>query len=220
MSAPDPYGRDRRPGVHGLRVGAVPGVTVTKWSRIWRERFPRLTLEVLDVAESDQRAALDDNRVDMCFVRLPVDADGVHAIPLYAEVPVVVVPRDHPVSLYDEVTLAELGEEEVLDAADPGLAVDLVAGGAGVLLVPQSVARSYSRRDLVHRPVRDAAPTQVALAWLADNPHELIEEFIGIVRGRTPNSTRTSRPENPRADPAPPRSRGAARRRPGPRGSR
>jgi hypothetical protein len=35
-------------------------------------------------------------------------------------------------------------------------------------------------------------PTEIALAWLVDNPNELIEEFIGIVRGRTANSSRTA----------------------------
>lgn len=170
----------------------MPGVTVTKWTRIWADRHPRTRLELVDVPEEEQRAALDDGRVDMCFVRLPVDDTRLHAIPLYEEVPVVIVPKDHPVSLFDEVSLADLSEETVLDDVDPEQAVDLVAGGAGVLLVPQSIARSHSRRDLVYRPVSDAVPTRIALAWLVENPNELIEEFIGIVRGRTPNSSRSA----------------------------
>ena len=32
----------------------------------------------------------------------------------------------------------------------------------------------------------------IALAWLEDNPNELIDEFIGIVRGRTAQSSRTA----------------------------
>jgi DNA-binding transcriptional LysR family regulator len=187
---------DRTAAARGLRVGFVPGVTVTKWTRIWADRHPRTRLELVDVVEEEQRAALDDAGVDMCFVRLPVDGSRLHVIPLYEEVPVVVVPKDHPVSLFDEVSLADLSEETVLDDVDPEQAVDLVAGGAGVLLVPQSIARSHSRRDLVYRPVSDAAPTRIALAWLVENPNELIEEFIGIVRGRTPNSSRSSAPSS------------------------
>lgn len=175
-----------------LRVGHVPGVTVRRWQRVWAERFPRLALELSEVAESDQRAALDEGRVDLCFVRLPVDGAALHVIPLYEEVPVVVVPRDHPVSLYDEVSLADLADETLLDPVDGVDPFDLVAGGAGVLLAPHSVARSRSRRDLVFRPVSDGTPTRVGLAWLAENPQELIEEFIGIVRGRTANSSRSS----------------------------
>ena len=177
-----------------LRVGFVPGVTLTKWRRIWSERFPRLSLEVIAVTEADQQAAIEDERVDMCFVRLPVATERLHVIPLYEEVPVVVAPKDHPVAVFDEVSLADLSEEDTLEGFEPDEAMDLVAGGAGVVFVPQSVARTLSRRDLVHRPVSDASPTRIGLAWLRDNPHEMIEEFIGIVRGRTVNSSRSARP--------------------------
>jgi len=173
----------------------VPGVTLTKWRRVWAERFPRLSLEVVEVAEVEQREAIEAERVDMCFVRLPLAGERLHVIPLYEEVPVVVAPKDHPVSVFDEVSREDLSEEDTLEGFEPGEAMDLVAGGAGVVFVPQSVARSLSRRDLVYRPVSDAPPTRVALAWLRDNPHEMIEEFIGIVRGRTVNSSRTRRPE-------------------------
>lgn len=189
----------------GLRIGFVPGVTPTRWRRIWGERFPRIRMELVEVAVVDQRAAIVTGRVDMCFVRLPMDPDGLHLIPLYEEVPVVVVPADHPVSLFDAVDLADLSEENVLDDGGPGDAFDLVAGGAGVLLVPHSVARSRSRRDLVYRPVTDAGPTQVCLAWPVEAGSELIEDFIGIVRGRTPNSSRTARPAPPAVQASPDR---------------
>jgi len=187
-----PAGQDD--AVPGLRVGFVPGVTVTKWRRIWADRFRRIDLAVIEVAQSAQRSALDDGQVDMCFVRLPLADDALHVIPLYEEVPVVVVAKDHPISLFDEVTLGDLSDENILDGADTDVAIDLVAGAAGVLLVPHSIARSHSRRDLVYRPISDATPTQIGLAWLTGNPHEMIEEFIGIVRGRTVNSSRSPRP--------------------------
>lgn len=149
-------------------------------------------MDVVEVPVAAQRTALDTTVVDMCFVRLPVGDEGLHVIRLYDEVPVVVVPKDHPIAAFDAITLADLVDENVLDEAESADAVDLVAGGAGVLCVPHSIARSHSRRDLVYRPITDAPPTTIALAWLAANPHELIEEFVGIVRGRTANSSRTA----------------------------
>ena len=109
--------------------------------------------------------------------------------PLYDEMTVAWVSKDHPVAAYDEVTLADLADETLLTDLD-AVAIDRVNAGA-VLLVPMSVARSASRRDLVHRPVTDAEPTSISLAWRTDNEHPLIDEFIGIVRGRTANSSRT-----------------------------
>lgn len=195
---------------HGLRVGQVPGVTLTKWRRVWAERFPRTPLDVLAVAQADQRAVLDAGAVDLCFARLPLETDGLHAIPLYEERPVVVAPTDHPLAAFDDVTVADLAGETLVDADLPD-AFDRVAWGAGVLRVPHSIARSHSRRDLVHRPVTDAKPTTIVLAWRVDNPNDLIEEFIGVVRGRTVNSSRTAAARA--AAPAPRSPRSARQRR-------
>ncbi len=172
----------------GLRLGAVPGVTLTKWRRLWAERYAS-TLTVVDVDLANQVEVLRRGEVDLCFVRLPVDRDGLHTIALYDEVMVAWVAKDHPIAVYDEVTMADLADETTLSLLDP-VAVDRVLGGC-VLVVPMSIARSASRRDLVHRPITDAAPSTVALAWLIDNGHPLIDEFIGVVRGRTPQSSRS-----------------------------
>ena len=163
---------------------------------------------MVEIAQSAVQSALDQGRLDMCFARLPLDRDRLQVIPLYFETPVVVARKDHPIAAYDEISLTDLADESTIDADHPD-AIDLVAGGAGVLLVPQSIARSHSRRDLVHRPISDGTPTQVGLAWLSSNPSELIEDFIGVVRGRTVNSSR-SRPQP--AQPAKPSRQSPSRR--------
>lgn len=174
-----------------LRVGKVPGVTVTKWRGIWADRFRGIRLDVTDVDQPDQRQVLTSGQVELCFVRLPIDDDGLHLIRLYDELPVAWVSKDHVVAAADEVTLADLADDTVLTSATPHN-IDLVALGEAVLYVPQSIARSQSRRDLVPLPITDAPHTTVGIAWLKDNPNELIDEFIGIVRGRTANSSRTA----------------------------
>ncbi len=185
-----------------LRVGQVPGVTTTKWQRIWADRFPQVGLEFIDVAESEQRIGLDHGHLDLCFVRLPVVRDGLHLIPLYDELAVVVARKDHPIAVFDEVELADLADEAVIGADHPD-AIDLVAGGAGVMFVPQSIARAQSRRDLVYRPVLGLPPTQVGLAWRTGDDNPLVEDFIGIVRGRTANSSRSRTPSPTPTETAP-----------------
>ena len=165
-------------------------MTLTKWERIWAERFPGVPLLVVELEEADQRRALLDGRVDMCFARLPLDRDGLHAIPLYEELPVVWLSKDHVLAELDEVTTADLADENVLHAADPA-SIELAGYSSAVLRVPMSVARSGQRRDMVHLVVTDAEPTSIVLAWLRDNDAQLLEEFIGVVRGRTVNSSRT-----------------------------
>jgi DNA-binding transcriptional LysR family regulator len=190
-----------------FRVGFVTGATPDKWARIWRERHPRRPLELVPVEQDAQEAGLRDGSLDMCLVRLPVDREGLHCIPLYDEVPVVVLPVEHVATVVDEVTLEDLAEEQLVLPHSSGWtpsvpqldfppmsvkdAVEVVASGSGVLLVPLSVARLHHRKDVTHRPVTDLPSTKVGLAWLVDNEDDRVQEFIGIVRGRTARSSRS-----------------------------
>lgn len=175
-----------------FRVTFVPGVTLGKWSRIWEQRVRGITLEAAQVADADQLAALRDCRADMSFVRLPVDREGLSLIPLYLEVPVVVVPVDHVVAAFEEVSVADLADEHLLQIPPltPKEAIEVVATGAGIVIVPKSVARLYNRKDVTHRPVTGVAESQIGLAWLTETTDSRIEQFIGIVRGRTERSSR------------------------------
>lgn len=180
----------------GLRIGHVRGVTLAKWRRIWAERYTEPLL-VSEVPDSEQLDGLRDGSLDMCFVRLPIDREGLHAIPLYEETIVAWVAKDHVLTAADELTLADLEGETVLN--DPsGIALDRVLGGA-VLVVPMSIARGASRRDLRYRPIVDAETSQVALVWRVDDENPLIEEFIGVVRGRGANSSRGRAAQGPDA---------------------
>jgi DNA-binding transcriptional LysR family regulator len=215
-----PVAEERRPTTFRLLV--APGVTVDRWSRAWTERLPRVGLQLLP-AEMAEAATLLAHQADAGLIRLPVDREVFHAIPLYTEVTVVVAPRDHLIAAAHDVTVADLADETLLRPLDDVLtwtgalatpaivsadrpattaaAVELVAAGVGVLIVPQSLARAHQRRDLTSRPVTDAPTSTVALAWARDRYTDLVEEMIGIVRGRTANSTRGTtapRPSPPR----------------------
>ncbi|MFF2082138.1 LysR family transcriptional regulator [Nocardia sp. NPDC058176] len=196
-----------------LRVGFVPGVTVSKWARIWADRLPDHPLEVVGVAQGEQESALRDGRVDLCFVRLPIDRTAMNAIPLWRETPVAVVQKDDALSLLDAVSPADLAEETLQDSADLDQAADtlaLVAAVGGAAIVPQSIARLHHRRDLVYRPISDTEFTEIAMAWPAGSDTDLLEEFVGIVRGRSANSSRGAAPEPERA--ARPRAAAPARK--------
>ncbi len=212
-----------------FRLAYVPGVTPDKWVRIWKERLPDVPLSLTQVSPAGAAGVLLDRDADAGLVRLPVDRTLLSAIPLYTETTVVVIPKDHLVTAADEVSVEDLADEIVLHPLDdvlgwerpPGRpaferpattadAVELVAAGIGVLLVPLSLARLHHRKDLTYRTVTDAPESSVALSWPQDAHTDRVEDFIGIVRGRTVNSTRGRQP-----DTAAPRARTeAARRKP------
>lgn len=192
-----------------FRVGFVTGATPDKWARTWRERR-RDPLELVPLAEDEQEPAVREDRVRMVLARLPVDRDGLHCIPLYEELPVVVASTEHVLAATaddEQVTLADLAEEQLVlphrsgwrpeapqldwPAMSEADAVETVAAGTGVALLPMSVARLHARRDVVRRVVADLPPTGVGLVWRIDlDDDERVQAFIGIVRGRTVRSTR------------------------------
>jgi len=55
-----------------------------------------------------------------------------------------------------------------------------VAAGRGIMFLPLSVMSFYTRPDIACLEVVDIAPTQVSLAWAADRPSVLIEEFADL----------------------------------------
>jgi DNA-binding transcriptional LysR family regulator len=181
---------------------------------------------MVPVDEDDQLVALRTGGADMAFVRLPVDRAGLHVIPLYHEVPVVVVSKEHPVAAYDVIPVADLADEHLLQDPDdvpewrdvateiragtrypvpeltPKQAVESVAAQAGVVIWPMSVARLHHRKDVVQVPVTGVAETQVGLAWPVEADDPRVETFIGIVRGRTERSSRSASDE-PQQKPKP-----------------
>lgn len=192
-----------------FRLAFAPGVTPAKWVGVWRDRFPDIPLELIPVDVLDRGATLRRGAVDAGLLRLPIEPDGMSVIPLYTEVPVVVVPRDHVVAAFDEVSVADLADETFLHPLDellewpvqPGIpardrpattgaAIELVAAGVGVAVVPMSVARLHHRKDLVYRLLSDGPVSRIGFVWVEDRQSDLVEEFIGIVRGRTANSSR------------------------------
>ncbi|WP_084478478.1 LysR family transcriptional regulator [Nocardia jejuensis] len=177
-----------------LRVGFVPGVTVTKWERIWAARYPDIRLELVPIPMREQESALREGGVDMCFVRLPIERAGLSIIPLYREVPVVVVPKDHPLSVFDQVGMAELADERMQDASDlddAEMTMEMVAAVSGAAIVPHSIARLHHRKDLVYLTMTGVPDTEIVLAWPTEATTELIEEFVGVVRGRSERTTRS-----------------------------
>ncbi len=215
-----------------FRLAYVPGVTPGKWVRTWAERVPEVPLELVQTTAAEAAGLVRDRTVDAVLLRLPIDREGLHAIPLYTETTVVVVPKDHLVAAADEVSTEDLADDVVLHPVDDTLdwerppgqpaierpvtttdAIELVAAGVGVLVVPQSLARLYHRRDLTYRPVSGTPESRVALSWLEEETSDLMEQFIGIVRGRTVNSTRgRSQAPASAAAPAKKRSEGDGRK--------
>jgi DNA-binding transcriptional LysR family regulator len=197
-----------------FRVGFVTGVMPDKWARRWSEQR-REPLELVPLGEgADPTGLLREGHLDMCLLRLPAAGDDLHLVRLYDEQPVVVVSRENAVAAYDEIDVTDLADEHLLQDPDvvpawrdvasevrdgsrypvPPMTtretVESVAADAGVAVLPMSVARVHHRKDVVAVPVTGLEPTTVALAWLRARDDDTCQAFVGVVRGRTRNSSR------------------------------
>ena len=194
------------PPAAGLRLGFVTGATPDRWAARWRERYPAEPLELVPVTEAEQETLLRQGDLDAALVREPVHRAGLHLVHLYDEQPVVVVPADHVITAFERVDPADLADEQhvlpapaALTLREPQLdfpamtqreAVEVVASGAGVAVLPMSVARLLHRRDVTYRPVDGLEPTGVGLAWLVERDDEQLQRLVGVVKGRTARSSR------------------------------
>ena len=188
-----------------LRIGFVTGATPDKWARAWRERRTERLL-LVPLTEAEQEDAVLSGEVDMALVRLPLETEGLHCVRLHDERQVAVAGLEHLISAADDVTLADLADEQLVRPHPSGWtpdaeqrpwppmtekdAVEAVAAGTGVVILPLSVARLFHRKDVVQREVSDLPPSTIALVWPRELDGETTQAFVGVVKGRSANSSR------------------------------
>ncbi|WP_329458711.1 LysR family transcriptional regulator [Streptomyces sp. NBC_01497] len=185
-------------------VAFMPGITVTSAVRALTARHPDLTVDVMRTYWGEQAQVVLDGRVDVCFVRVPVDRRGLRLHPLFEEPRVAVLPAGHRLAGKPSVGIADLAGEYLLQDPDavpewrdlPGRGdvpsrsrpraatveekLEYVAAREGLVILPLSAAAFYTREDIVHVPVHDIPPGQVQLAWSADRGTPLIAEFTAL----------------------------------------
>ncbi|WP_308117384.1 LysR family transcriptional regulator [Streptomyces fuscigenes] len=185
-------------------VGFMPGVRVGAAVRALTGRHPGLTVDVVRTYWDEQARIVLDGRVDVCFVRVPVDRRGLRLRTLFEEPRVAVLPADHRLAGKASVGIADLADEYLLQDPDavpewrdlphhaeapPGgpprvetveEKLEYVAARAGLVVLPLSAAAFHARDDVVRLPVHDIPPTRVQLAWSAARNTPLIEEFADL----------------------------------------
>jgi DNA-binding transcriptional LysR family regulator len=193
-------------GFDTFTVGFMPGLIVTAATRDLSHRHPELTVEVVRTSWDDQSAVILDGRVDVGYVRLPIDRRGLRIEPLLTESRVAVLPAGHPLAGKESISVTDLADEHLLQDPDAvpewrDLATELrvrqpraqlpimraveeklehVAAGHGVVVLPLSTATFYTRPDVVRVPISDIDDNKVCLAWDASRRSPIIREFVAV----------------------------------------
>ncbi|MEU5001807.1 LysR family transcriptional regulator [Streptomyces sp. NPDC021622] len=123
----------------------------------------------------EQPRLLRQGEADVALVHEPFDRTGLDSETLVAEPRVVALAATHPLAGKDQVALADLGlrpgdVDRFIDETrgrghDLAQLLTLVGLGDVTPLFPVSVADRYPRPGVVYRPVTDAPPAVLAVAW-------------------------------------------------------
>lgn len=198
-------GRAARPA-DSFTVGFMPGLLVTSAVRELSRRHPETTVEVLRTGWDDQVEVIHDGRVDIGYIRLPADRQGLSVVPLLTEPRVVMLPAGHPLAAKESLSIRDLAGDHLLQDPDavpewrdlarrepprtrpvPAMRtveekLEYVAAGTGVVVLPLSTATFYRRPDVTTSRIDDIPDTQVCLAWERTRRTALIREFAGIAQ--------------------------------------
>jgi DNA-binding transcriptional LysR family regulator len=200
-------GRTAR-GSDTFTVGFMPGLLVTAAVRALSAVHPDLIVDVIRTSWDDQVQVVHDGRVDVSYVRLPIEQAGLKLVPLFSEPRLAALPAGHRLAGKEVVSISDLGDEHLLQDPDavpewrdiapemrtrngrrpvPAMRtveekLEHVATGHGIVILPRSTATFYRRPDVVCIPVEDIGLNQVSLAWDASRRSPLIYEFADLAR--------------------------------------
>jgi DNA-binding transcriptional LysR family regulator len=188
-------------GKRRLMVGFRAGIAVTPAARAFEERHPGVVVDVQRIEGDDQAAMLLDGRIDIGYVRLPIDESGLRVTPLYTEPRVAVLPAGHRLAGKEEITEADLAGEPLVWHGDPSTqpterplrnagypvrgvdeTLEHVAAGRGISFLARSASVFYSHPDVVYVPIPALAHDQVCLAVSASHTSPVVDDFVTAAR--------------------------------------
>jgi DNA-binding transcriptional LysR family regulator len=203
-----------------VRIGyawSALGRHTTAVQRRWSEAHPGSAL--LFVQSSTATAGLTDGLVDVSVLRRPVDDARVRTALLGTERRYAAVAADDVLAGRRSVSLNDIGgrtvavdtltgtTSEQLWSSSGGPAatqfvrgiqdwLTVIAAGQAVGVSSEATSAQHRRPGVVYRPVRDAPPVPVELAWWADSPPPHLDALLQLIceeygrpaRDRTPSA--------------------------------
>lgn len=181
--------------------------------RKFRSHFPGVTLELHELTTDEQWKWLSDRRIDIGFVRPPVDEVAFCTETVFWEALVVALPEGHHLANQVDITVNSLRNEQFLlfpRPFSPGLydaiisvcqqagfspmvtqeaiqmqtIVSLVAGQMGVAIVPASLQR-LQRQGVVYKEMREPMPEVATnVVWRRGDMSPTIQQFLSVVSSR------------------------------------
>lgn len=179
--------------------------------RSFRSQIPGVALELRELTTNQQIQWLRDGRIDIGFVRPPVEENQFCTETIFQETLIVALPEEHPLAKQPDISLISLCCEPFIMFSRiyaPGLydtlislcqqagfspmvaqeaiqmqtIVGLVAAQMGIAIVPASL-QQLQRTGVVYKALQKPTP-QVAinLIWRRQDSSATVQRFLEVVR--------------------------------------
>ncbi|WP_216896053.1 LysR family transcriptional regulator [Nocardia alni] len=188
-------------GSQRITVGFRAGIAIAPAVRLFAAQHPDVLVDVQRIEWDDQAPMLLDGRIDIGYVRLPIDETGLRVAPLYTEPRVAVLPIGHRLADREQITEADLADEPLVWPPDASTqptrrphpnagylvrgvdeTLEHVAAGRGISFLARSATVFYSHPDISYIPVPDLAPDQVCLAMAASHTSPTVDDFFAAAQ--------------------------------------
>ncbi|GAA2800798.1 LysR family transcriptional regulator [Saccharopolyspora taberi] len=169
--------------------------------RRWDEKHPGVALELLRV--DDRTAGLTQGKVDAALLRGAITSPGLRTELLLREERVAVLPVDSPLAALPRVALADISGYPIAlntvsgtttmdlwpPAARPSSTLEVtntdewliaIAAGRAVGVSTSATPSNHAHPSLVYRPLTDAPPVPVVLAWREGPGHPAIPDLLSL----------------------------------------
>ncbi len=193
-------------------VSTVGFALLPQWVRAFRERYPRLALELIEATGDVQLQLLEHGEIDAGFMLHAPSfvPPGLERALIASEPLLLALPEHHPLAALPALSLAKVLAEPLVifprrivpslyDAAgrSPQVAqeaiqmqtiVNLVSAGLGLAWVPESV-RQFQRSGVVYRTLPAARSAtrvpgcETSLVWTRSNANPVRERFVAFIAG-------------------------------------
>jgi DNA-binding transcriptional LysR family regulator len=199
----------------------------------FRQRTPDVEIRLHYLNTPEQLQALREGTIDVGLLRMPADAEGIvvetilrepivlvmpkghrlgkrAAVPIkaLADEPYVIFPRHYAPRFYDFILgiyrEAGVGIQIAIEAVSIHNNLNLVAGGMGVSLLPESVGE-LRRSGVISRPLVGASPqVETGIAHRRPDRGKALAAFLSVVKELYPSIPGPSRPPRARTSFPPP----------------
>ena len=187
-----------------VRVGyawAALGRHTTTAQQRWS--FANPGSELRFVQHNTPTAGLAEGAADLAILRRPLEDDRFTAVAIGLEPRYAALARNDPLARRRSLTLADFdGLTIAVDAATGTTTPDLwpphsgpgsirnvqgvdewltlIAGGQAIGITPEATVHQHIRPGVAYRPVRDATPITVSLAWWRDSQPAHATALVGL----------------------------------------